>query len=156
MDTSVRNGVQYRIIYMIYIYNIYICMYVIIYVLTIHIYICMYLNVYIITFYNIHIYIYIYILIYIYVINIDEKYMYTVGLFQLVGLNAQLNCRYIHRRSNVHFHPMAIVVGQWRMLCHNDIMSHTPIIDLKKADNSCERWLVASSHLFCLNWNLLF
>ena len=51
---------------------------------------------------------------------------------------------------------MAIVVGQWRMLSHNDIMSHTPIIHLKKADNSCERWLVASSHLFCLNWNLLF
>lgn len=51
---------------------------------------------------------------------------------------------------------MAIVVGQWRMLSHNDIVSHTPIIDWKKADNSCERWLVASSHLFCLNWNLLF
>ena len=106
---------------------------------------------YIIIFYNIHI------LTYIYVINIDEKYIYdTVGLFQLVGLNAQLNCRYIHRRSNGHFHPMAIVVGQWRMLSHNDIMSHTPIIHLKKADNSCERWLVASSHWFCLNWNLLF
>lgn len=54
----------------------------------------------------------IHILTYIYVINIDEKYIYdTVGLFQLVGLNAQLNCRYIHRRSN----PTVIFIP-WQLL----------------------------------------